>query len=353
VKAANAVDYSNYKAEGVERHANHKANSGVRARRIKTILKDLRDHQRTINHGHIILKLWTKIKGEENREQLEKLVEHYSGSNIATGSATGDWNSWSKLRDKEITHDELIESALAYGDRMVNGEYQHRWIAHILNRLGYERSELGETTRFAGTITKAILQTFAREQGAHKPEAKLIDGDWELGSSVALPAHIADNTYITMDNEGWLDLMQGSGYTVPAPKVRKPSSKVNVPLINPTLAEAQRLQQMWNDQNLEYCTKKGYRAKTAEVREASQARVSANSKGDYAHFKTYELDKDGNHVSYKYERCERIASSTPVCRIRIFVGGHEFYKADVVTHLIDKPGKPLPINWPESKEKAA
>jgi len=225
VKAKNAIQYWNWKAEGVERHANRKANAGVRARRIKTLLSELRDRQRDINHAFICLELWEKIKDETDQEKYKKLVEHYSGAQLKTGSAapyySGD-SLWSQLREETITPADIVERCLSFHERQANSIFTARWINHILNRLAFERLELGEVERFEGTLTATIIQAFAREHGAHKAKAKKQGEQWVLSSSVPLPLHIADSNELDLSVCKWCDLMQASGYEVPAPKAKQP-----------------------------------------------------------------------------------------------------------------------------------
>lgn len=225
VKATNAIQYWNYKAEGVERHANRKANAGVRARRIKTLLAELRDRQRVINHAFICLELWEKIKAETNQEEHNKLVNHYAGAQLATGSATPYFNGdslWWQLRNETITPAEGVEKCIKVYEQQVNSVFTGRWISHILNRLAFERSELGDVGRFEGELTSTILQAFAREHGAHKPKAKKQGEQWVLSSSAALPLHLSNGKELILNALDWLDLMQSSGYEVPVPKAKQP-----------------------------------------------------------------------------------------------------------------------------------
>ena len=96
------------------------------------------------------------------------------------------------LRDEAITHAEVVEKCLNFHERQATSIYTTRWINHILNRLAFERSELGEVEHYAGELTATILQAFAREHGAHKPKAKKQGEQWVLSSSVDLPLHIAE-----------------------------------------------------------------------------------------------------------------------------------------------------------------
>lgn len=227
IKAANAVDYWHCKAGGVERHANRKGDDGVRSRRIKTLLVELRDRQRSINHAQICLQLWTKIDTEADAEKREKAIKYYSGATLSTGSAapyySGD-SLWRMLERGDISPDEAVKKCLAHYEWLASHPTTLRFIAHILNRLAYERSELGPVKRYAGELTATILQTFAREHGAHKPKAKAKKkGDqWQLSSTVPLPLHMADGKSLVLSDEAWRELMQSSGYEVPDPKPAKP-----------------------------------------------------------------------------------------------------------------------------------
>lgn len=241
VKVAEAVQYWNWKAAGVERHANRKSNPVVRAKRIKKLLTELRDHQRDINHASLCFGLWQDIKSEEDPDLLIKRVEYYAGAHLATGGAApyyqGD-SLWSLLRNKEITTEKVIEISINHHAKQMTSVHTSRWISHILNRLAFERMELGEVGRFEGALTATILQAFSREHGAHKPKAIKQGGGWVLSSVAPLPLHIGDEKTLVLDDSKWCDLMQGCGYEVPTPKPRRKSTVTKAPLINPTLEEA-------------------------------------------------------------------------------------------------------------------
>ncbi len=227
IKCQKAVSYWLYKAEGVERHANRKANPGVRIRRIKTLLADLRDRQRNINHAHRVKSLWEKISAEENEDLFKKMVSYYVGGRLNTG-ATAPNSLYDDLRNEKITHKEAVEEALEWSNKLINSPYNYRWVAHILNRLGFERSELGPVEKFAGELTITIVQGFARTQGTHGPATSKQynnEGDFTgylLQSSVPLPAHLGEGKNLKLDSNGWIDLMQSVGYEVAAPLPAKP-----------------------------------------------------------------------------------------------------------------------------------
>lgn len=218
-----------YKAEGVEAHANYKNRSDVRARRIKTLLAELRDCQRQLNHGHIIKGIWEKISVIEDIEKKNKSVEHYCGIYLQEGPMSPR-DTYGKLMKSEISHEEVITLSLEYADKWINSKSTMRWIDHLLNRLAYERSELGETKFYEGPLRETILQMFAREQGAHKPEATKTDKGFKLTSSVPLPFHIANGLEIELCDIDWRHMMKSCGYEVQE-KVASGKSD-QIPLLN-------------------------------------------------------------------------------------------------------------------------
>lgn len=223
VKAASAVQYWNWKAEGVERHANMKNDPRVRANRIKTLLAELRDLQRGLSHSFICAELWAKIAESKGEEGYEARVKAYAGAHLkSTGQPAAHWDHWSDLENGKKTADQVVEECQEMAEEGLTSSHRMRWIQHTLNRLAYERYELGPVARFEGALTATIIKAFAREHGAHKPDAKKVDGQWQLSSSVPLPAHIADGKTLTLSDDDWKQLMKSSGYEVPAPKPKAP-----------------------------------------------------------------------------------------------------------------------------------
>ncbi len=351
IKARDSVDYWHYKAEGVERHANRKSISGVRARRIKTLLAELRNHQRVINHAYICIELWRSIETKQDSEAFEKLVLNFAGSRLKTGSTTPylkEGSFYEQLRNDKISSLEVVEKCLSFHDYQANSPYRLRWLNHILNRLAYERSELGEVPRYAGEITAVILQAFARDNGTFKPKASKTDTGFIMVSDIAFPFHLADGKELELSTSSWCDLMQAVGYSVPAKMPRKVSNKKHAPLINPCKNEAEILQNLWNTEaNSKHQSFHGTYDYASEVRTFNQAGYSQNSKGNYSPFSIIELDAQGRRVWHSWKE----DSAPVVCRIRVFNGGSRLYAAESVLVIDDKPNKPLPICWPESNQE--
>lgn len=216
-----------YKANGVESHANRKNRSDVRARRIKTLLAELRDLQRKLNHGHHCLDMWTKIAAIEDVEKRESAARYYSGMRDNVGGYSR-WEAWSDLQDGKKTADEVIAESIQLAERTINSEKLFRWIEHTLNRLSYERSELGDTKRYEGDFRETLIQMFVRENGAESPKATKTETGYKVSTSVPLPYHIGEGKELELTIEQWRDLMQSCGYE-PAVKEDKPAAP---PLLN-------------------------------------------------------------------------------------------------------------------------
>lgn len=345
VSLTKSISYWHDRADGTIRHANRKNSPAVICRRIKTLLKELRDHQRTINHGNAIISIFERFATIEDKEEQHRVISKYVGSVIDTGYLSPE-GTWSKLTNGEITHEQALQITLDYGHRLANSINAARWINHVLNRLNYERSALGVIPLYTGELTAVILQTFAREQGAYKPKATLEHGVWSLMSSITLPAHLTNGEAKAIEKTPaeLCKLMQSVGYRVPAPKARRKSTNTRVPLINPTLEEAEKLQAAWNTAALKKHASQYSRATPMEVNEVkqiTQAQYSVGSKGDYGRYDTIELDENGHKIWISYKG----KSGIPVCRIRVSKhGGSSLYAPSPILVLTDKPNKSLPIS---------
>lgn len=101
-KSAKLADYWLYRADGVERHANRKNDPAVRARRIKTLLAELREFQGNLNNCHAGVAFWTRITddavitkavigGHEGAEELG--LDSYDWDFIPAFVARVDWKN--------------------------------------------------------------------------------------------------------------------------------------------------------------------------------------------------------------------------------------------------------------------
>lgn len=340
-KLAETANYWLYRATGVEHFANMKNSDRTRANRIKTLLAELRDLQRDINTAHKAIELWGALGTDEQ-------IKHALGWTDSRALMAG-FGTFSAVDKGELTPQDAKARCLANADRVINGPGRRRWIEHTLNRLAFERSLLGPIARFEGDLTPVILQAFAREHGAEKPKATEIEpGSFELESPVPLPLHLASGRWLELESDDWRDLMQSVGYEVPAPKVRRVSSKpAPASLVNPTAEQAEQLQRIWNMQMLAECKANG-RANLAEgntVKALTQATYSANSGGSYSPLETVEIDATGRRIAlHSSNFTGRQEKPEAVARIRIYSRGAGFHMPRAVVHISDKPCKALPLD---------
>ena len=217
------IQYWKWKISGVIHHANKKADSYTRHNRIKTLLADLRKHQRSLNDDEFRLSLWVRLDKKRDSETINASVLQVC--NLYKYSIEG---SWGKLNDGEWTTDHAIDVNLKAAQKIADSNFHYRWINHILNRLSYEQSFFAETSKFEGQLTAPILQTFCRTHGAEKPTAKATEGGkWKVTSVQSLPIQIGDGKSLELLASEWVDLMASLDYTVPAPPPKK------APIVNP------------------------------------------------------------------------------------------------------------------------
>lgn len=229
-KAITLTEKSNYwlyRATGVEHFANMKNNPRVRANRIKTLLAELRDLQRGINAAHHALTIWEKLTTDE---QIDYAIGHLNSDVTLVG-----WDTYGKVRSGEMTLAEARQGAIDRANLTISGPRRRRWLDHILNRLSFEREMLGAVARYEDELTPVIIQAFAREHGAEKPKCTIVeDGYFLLESPVPLPMHIgAGRSYLELSDDDWRELMQSTGYEVPAKKDAAP------PILNLDVPEIQ------------------------------------------------------------------------------------------------------------------
>ncbi|WP_299496479.1 DUF3560 domain-containing protein [uncultured Shewanella sp.] len=213
--------------KGVQYFANRKASYSTRSNRIKGLLKELRDVQKKLNNAHYSLTLLNKWLVDFDDETLTRKVKFLCGAPLkATNLAAIPYKGYKAYEG--MTAVEIINESIKGHQRTLHSQNIHRWIAHLLGRIGYERGELGECERFEGKMTAAVLQAFARENGALQPKAKQNKdtGEWVLTSLVPLPCHLSDSSELSLSDDEWRDVMQVQGYSVP------PKRAPQLPLLN-------------------------------------------------------------------------------------------------------------------------
>lgn len=216
IKAAKLADYWLYRADGVEAHANYKNDPRTRARRIKTLLAELRDLQGKLNNCHAALAFWDRVTTDD---MISKAAAYGKFCKFGDHGA---------LEKGEKTPQGLRAERIEAYQRALESGYWERWISHVLNRLSYERELLGDVPRHAGELRETAIQMFAREHGAEKPKATATDIGFVLESPVPLPAHIGNGRTLELSPDEWRDLMRDCGYSIPDVKRNEKPSIVNI-----------------------------------------------------------------------------------------------------------------------------
>jgi hypothetical protein len=212
---AQAVGYWVWRSKGVIGHANYKNQPRVIYGRIKTLLKDLRDAQKTINESDRYLRICERLEHEQDLAVKTKVV-----LSIAYDLCSYEYRR--AIEDGNVTIDDAFEKIKQTADARVHSVNRARYISHTLNRLAYEQNQLAITPLYEGDLSAAIIQTFLRTHGAEKPKAIKSDNGFIAESSVSLPLHIGNGRSLELDNDEWRELMQALGYEVPSAKKQNP-----------------------------------------------------------------------------------------------------------------------------------
>lgn len=133
IKLWDTASYWQDRAKGALRHAKYKELPAVRYRRIKTLEATRRKCMRSRDEAMTLIKLWAPglVDDGMTREQALRIA----------GAGRG-YGVWSDLDKATITVREAAERLTASGTRAC--EHSERWIAHLDNRLAYEKAMLGE-----------------------------------------------------------------------------------------------------------------------------------------------------------------------------------------------------------------
>lgn len=242
-----------------------------------------------------------------------------------------------------------------------------RWSDHYANRLAYERAMLAAE---GGSAADAEMEP-GGWIGKHQIHAVNRSPVTKRVVSVKLMApkrwhHGPDAAPLVLQSFNIERLPEGA-YRAPtdaeraafaqATQERKAQAKATKPkapqLVNPTDADAQRLQDLWNARAEAIHDKAkaegrlyGEYTPTA-VRRITQAQYSANSGGAYSRCETVEVCANGHRPRRWHDSGSTPEPKYPVAfKVRKTYGGGGFTaQADAVIVITDKPQKPLPLDW--------
>ncbi len=151
VRLWETVGYWQQRAAGAIAHARYLEQPAVRARRIKKLEAELRGYRRDTAKAETALELWAVEPLTLERAKAITNVNHYSmcfplslyPREPPTSQYEGQQSFWSALQDGIITAEQARTLAVAMNQRGI--AHRSRWIAHLENRLAYEKAMLGES----------------------------------------------------------------------------------------------------------------------------------------------------------------------------------------------------------------
>jgi hypothetical protein len=141
VKLWETSQYWQDRAAGAIRHARYKELPGVRARRIKKLEAEKRSHERDRKASTAFLALWKKLDqdGSIRKASGESSTFQERAAHVANldRSMSG---LWSEIESGRLIPAEAQARYTANHERII--AESDRWIAHLDNRLAYERALL-------------------------------------------------------------------------------------------------------------------------------------------------------------------------------------------------------------------
>lgn len=141
VKMWETSEYWTRRAQGAVRLAKYKERPDVRYRRIKTIEADRRKQEKRIAEARTFLVLWSK--DDLTRDKAIAIANYDHVYLPSEGEQPHGESLWSALRDDKIDAARAAARAIECHKRTI--ARAERWIAHLDNRLDYERAMLGES----------------------------------------------------------------------------------------------------------------------------------------------------------------------------------------------------------------
>lgn len=323
--------------------------------------------------------------GYQDPERAERAAEKHDRMADRAGDAWSKAEYWQRRTAGVIAHALHLAAPGVRMGRIKTLEAELRryagsgcdWETHLTLRLAYENQMLaaqgGRLEQYevlaGGKIGgKLILKASKSNVTGRVTSVKLlgpkVGSGWHYQVSNIPGTEFAEYHFDT-------ERMNPDSYTPPTPESLAELAKFKAgqkaaapvkdpcPLINPTDADAERLQAVWNERaRLAYSESmlrqygKGYDKdwKPSTVCRITQAVYSAASNGSYARAETRGVGADcelrGTHYNAKVIK--------ELCQIRTTGSDGNIYGAKRVIVLTDKPQKPIPVSvWEKSAPEVA
>jgi hypothetical protein len=369
------AEYWTRRTAGVIAHALYKSKPDVRMGRIKVIEAEIRKLEK--DRGEIAERYntWKKIAAMTDPDKQTAVAARFAGlgygyqhhKHPVTGREGSLWDFLREDAPDRITGAKAAEIYLASSTDPESPEWNETrtadWIRHLNLRLSYENQML-EAQGGRAAHVEMIAGGFIGSHQIHKVNKSPATG--RVVSVLVKTEKVGGYHYRTNNVPGQdYSLTQVETERLPADSYRAPTAeelaaflaerkaekaaapkKVKPPLINPTDADAERLQAIWNERARVQYEANPYAKYQAAFEPSTVCRIpqavySANSKGSCARAETNDFCADARQepTSYSY----RGEFGPVICQIRTTWGdGNTTNKADRVIIITDKPQKPLP-----------
>jgi len=140
VRMWQTAEYWKDRAAGAIRHARYKKLPSVRVRRVKGLEAERRKHERDRAELERLLRFWS---GTPTREEALRVCNSFDRGGVVLSTGETYWSAWGALSVGTTTVEELRAQRLARLPGII--AHHGRWIAHLDNRLAYERAMLAES----------------------------------------------------------------------------------------------------------------------------------------------------------------------------------------------------------------
>jgi Domain of unknown function (DUF3560) len=363
------AEYWQRRTAGVISHALYVSSPSVRMGCIKTLEAELRKHMATREEWVRVWKTWKALSEMTDADAQTKAALRFvsttnfyrddfqhprpeSASAYAREHGTSLYSLMTHEQDP-ITGAEAC--ALWFKGREGHGEpsLEDDWSRHYELRLGYERQMLEAQGGRAADVEMQVGGFLGGRQ-IYKVNKSNVTGR-VVSVHVKGPrvqgwvykAHNVPGTDYALYQIDTERLAPGA-YRPPTPeelaafeaarkaeKATKPKAP-SCPLINPTDADAEKLQALWNEKAAQ---RKG---EPVQILRLKQAQYSAHSGGTYASLETAIISEHGTERASE-SPMGNSRSRAQIFKLRVCLSGGGLYSAKRIVILSDKPQKPIPF----------
>lgn len=381
------AEYWQSRTQGVIDHALYRLKPGVRRARLIRLESELRKLESRRDSSIAFWNKWKQIAAMDDLDEQTKVAAAYSGRNGGSywdcthpdGEQFGEHSLHrlmvpvtdedDKPKWRAITGAEAAAIALSKFPEKgpgAEGSVTDRWVKHFQHRIAYEKAMIdaeGGMARDVDMIPGGFIGRHQILKVNKSPATRLVvsvavwgphpyrrdaDGNPEFGPQTINIERLGETAYRPPSDAELATFQREQAERKKAAAKSKPKAPT---LVNPTVEDAERLQELLNAEGKDKA-RDGVNYVGSEVLLLTQAKYSALSKGAYAKTETRTLHACG--------RLSRMASNLwtaegkayddslgeAVCKLRTCsAGGASWTAPRRIVVLTDKPQKPIQLDW--------